>query len=120
MSSKSSTELEITWDSPPLAHWNSEYLSYKIGYKYTSTLENLPGLLKHTLLLNREVGETTGLKYIDLHSSNELTHRFVLGELKKFSSYQVLVQAYNKQGIGPASTPGVATTMEDSKYRQFN
>ncbi len=31
---RSSSALEITWDSPPFSHWNSEYLSYKIGYKY--------------------------------------------------------------------------------------
>ncbi len=31
---KSSTQLEITWEAPSLAHWNSEYLSYKVGYKY--------------------------------------------------------------------------------------
>ena len=29
----SSTELEISWDAPPLAQWNSELLNYKIGYK---------------------------------------------------------------------------------------
>ena len=31
---KSSTQLEITWEAPTLAHWNSEHLSYKVGYKY--------------------------------------------------------------------------------------
>ena len=30
----SSTALEITWDAPPFSHWNSELLSYKIGYKW--------------------------------------------------------------------------------------
>ena len=30
---KSSTELEAIWEAPPIAHWNSEMLSYKIGYK---------------------------------------------------------------------------------------
>ena len=29
----SSTELEVSWDAPPLAQWNSELLNYKIGYK---------------------------------------------------------------------------------------
>lgn len=93
LSPKSSTQLEITWEAPPLPHWNSELLSYKIGYK--------------------EVGETTGFDYIDLHPSSELEHRFLLQPLKKFTSYQVIVQPYNKQGIGPASNAAVATTMED-------
>ena len=38
---RSSTSLEVTWDSPPFSHWNSELLSFKIGYKcaiyYAST-----------------------------------------------------------------------------------
>ena len=33
VSPKSSTQLEITWEAPPLSHWNSEHLSYKVGYK---------------------------------------------------------------------------------------
>ena len=31
---KSSTQLEITWEAPTLVDWNSEHLSYKVGYKY--------------------------------------------------------------------------------------
>ena len=34
MAPKSSTQLEMTWEAPTLAHWNSEHLSYKVGYKY--------------------------------------------------------------------------------------
>lgn len=30
---KSSTELEVEWNAPPFAQWNSELLTYKIGYK---------------------------------------------------------------------------------------
>ena len=33
---KSSTQLEITWEAPSLVHWNSEHLSYKVGYKYVN------------------------------------------------------------------------------------
>ena len=32
--SKTSTELELSWDAPPMMHWNSERLSYKVGYRY--------------------------------------------------------------------------------------
>jgi len=31
--SKTSTELELSWDAPPMIHWNSERLSYKVGYR---------------------------------------------------------------------------------------
>lgn len=64
----------------------------------------------------RKVGETGSLTAIDLHPSNEVTHRFVLQGLQKFTSYQVEVQAYNKQGLGPASDASVATTMEDGRH----
>lgn len=63
----------------------------------------------------RPVGETASFTSLDLHPSNALTHRFVLQGLDKFTSYQVVVQAYNKQGLGPASTAAVATTTEDGK-----
>lgn len=63
----------------------------------------------------REVGETTGFTYIDLHPSNELAHRFVLQTLEKFTSYQIVIQAYNQQGLGPASEASLATTLEDGK-----
>ena len=32
--SKTSTELELSWDAPPMTHWNSERLGYKVGYRY--------------------------------------------------------------------------------------
>ena len=62
------------------------------------------------------MGETNGFSYIDLHPSNELTQRFVLQSLHKFTSYQISIQAYNQQGIGPSSATAVATTMEDGEY----
>merc|ERR550539_720825 len=36
------------------------------------------------------------------------------GVLKKYTSYQISVTPYNKQGLGPASSSVVATTMEDA------
>ena len=38
-----------------------------------------------------------------------------LHSLKKFTTYQIIVQAYNKEGVGPASNTLVATTMEDGE-----
>ena len=76
--------------------------------------------------------------YINLQPSNSLSERFVLGGrlslrnqeglndmtdffhqddgvLRKYTSYQISVTPYNKQGMGPASSSVVATTMEDGK-----
>ena len=72
-------------------------------------------LICHFYSMFRPVGEKASFTSLDLHPSNALTHRFVLQGLDKFTSYQVVVQAYNKQGLGPASTAAVATTTEDGK-----
>ena len=37
------------------------------------------------------------------------------GVLRKYTSYQLSVTPYNKQGVGPSSSSVVATTMEDGK-----
>ena len=81
------------------------------------------------------------MAYINLQPSNSLSERFVLGghfnlkmqglgmtdmsdfsprqdpvtSLRKYTSYQISVTPYNKQGTGPASSSVVASTMEDGK-----
>ena len=82
------------------------------------------------------------MSYINLRPSNSLSERFVLGGrlnfrkqdglndmseffqreegvLKKYTSYQISVTPYNKQGLGPASSSVVATTMEDGKIQFY-
>ena len=81
-----------------------------------SSIFKILSVFPHFFKKNREVGETNGFSYIDLHPSNELTQRFVLQSLHKFTSYQISIQAYNQQGIGPSSATAVATTMEDGEY----
>ena len=64
----------------------------------------------------REVGETGGFEYVDnSHPSHEVSAKMTLHSLKKFTTYQIIVQAYNREGVGPASNTLVATTMEDGK-----
>ena len=80
--------------------------------------------------------------FISMQPSNSLSERFVLGGrmnfrkqdglndiseffqreegvLKKYTSYQISVTPYNKQGLGPASSSVVATTMEDGKIHFY-
>ncbi len=66
----------------------------------------------------REVGETGGFEYVDnSHPSHEVSAKMTLHSLKKFTTYQIIVQAYNREGVGPASNTLVATTMEDGKIK---
>ena len=70
------------------------------------------------MIVFREVGETGGFDYVDNnHPSHELSAKMTLHSLKKFTTYQIIVQAYNKEGVGPASNTLVATTTEDGKNK---
>ena len=97
--------------------------------------------MKYNIFQFREVGRTGEMAYINLQPSNSLSERFVLGghfnlkmqglgmtdmsdfsprqdpvtSLRKYTSYQISVTPYNKQGTGPASSSVVASTMEDGK-----
>ena len=56
---------------------------------------------------------------MELHASSDSSHVFVLGGLKKFTAYQVILQAVNSMGEGPVSTSMVATTLEDGELRNL-
>jgi len=45
--------------------------------------------------------------------SGEATGDFRLGGLSKYTQYEVIVQAFNARGDGPASAPVSAQTLED-------
>ena len=80
------------------------------------------------------------MSYINTAPSNGLSERFILGGqygggyatadsdfptkgngvLKKFTSYQLTVTPYNKQGTGVSSNAVVATTLEDGKTLKWN
>jgi hypothetical protein len=45
--------------------------------------------------LHREVGETGGFEYVDnSHPSDEMSAKMTLHTLKKFTTYQIVVQVY--------------------------
>ena len=69
----------------------------------------------------REVGETGGYEHVDnSHPSHEVSAKMTLHNLRKFTTYQIIVQAYNKEGVGPTSNTLVATTMEDGEKFAIN
>lgn len=81
----SQTSLRVTWKAPQRNEWNGEILGYYVGYKLSSA---------NTSYYFEEVKYSMeeGKEY-----SLELTN------LKTYTQYSVMIQAYNKVGAGPMS-----------------
>ncbi|CAH1965461.1 unnamed protein product [Acanthoscelides obtectus] len=96
---KSSTELVVTWEPPPRDTWNGNLLGYHVGYrKYTDHDSNT-------------VDDNYIFKTVEVrpHYGGEA----ILQALEKFTTYSIIVQAYNSRGSGPGSEPVTARTLED-------
>ncbi|GAB6021002.1 Down syndrome cell adhesion molecule-like protein 1 [Chamberlinius hualienensis] len=85
---------KVTWKAPDEKTWNGKVLGYNIGYKEVDSEK--PFLFK-TLV-------TT-----DPNSNELLVH---IGDLKQFTKYAVIVQAYNSKGKGPQTEEIIAMTSE--------
>ncbi|KAJ8960259.1 hypothetical protein NQ318_003984 [Aromia moschata] len=97
---KSSTELVVTWEPPPRETWNGNLLGYHVGYQEYSGDEG-NGVPQSYVFKSVEVRP---------HYGGEAT----LQGLLKFTTYSIIVQAYNSRGSGPASEPVTARTLEDA------
>ncbi|XP_072378394.1 cell adhesion molecule Dscam1-like [Diabrotica undecimpunctata] len=97
---KSSTEIVVTWEPPARESWNGNLLGYHVGYQeYTNDDSN--NIAQNYIFKSVEVRP---------HFGGEAT----LQGLAKFTTYNIVVQAYNSRGSGPASEPVTARTLEDS------
>ncbi|XP_031846326.1 cell adhesion molecule Dscam2 isoform X2 [Nomia melanderi] len=103
----SSTEFNVTWDPPDHDLWNGEILGYHIGYK------------EHRLAADQYTYRTverpisTASVALGLARPSMPGRQYQLTNLKKFTRYNVVVQAYNALGQGPTTPEVVATTLED-------
>ncbi|XP_049816620.1 Down syndrome cell adhesion molecule-like protein Dscam2 [Schistocerca nitens] len=101
---RSSTELFVTWEPPLREHWNGNLLGYYVGYQEQPSFipsSPSPSPTSHNYSLKTvEVGTQYG---------GEAT----LQGLSKFTTYTIIVQAYNSRGAGPASDPITVKTLED-------
>ncbi|XP_017765729.1 PREDICTED: Down syndrome cell adhesion molecule-like protein Dscam2 [Eufriesea mexicana] len=103
----SSTEFNVTWDPPDHDLWNGEILGYHIGYK------------EHRLAADQYTYRTverrisTASVALGLARTSMPGRQYQLTNLKKFTRYSVVVQAYNVLGQGPMTPEVVATTLED-------
>ncbi|XP_043801206.1 Down syndrome cell adhesion molecule-like protein Dscam2 isoform X3 [Apis laboriosa] len=102
-----STEFNVTWDPPDHDLWNGEILGYHIGYK-----EHRLGSDQYTYrTVERRI--STASVALGLARMSMPGTQYQLTNLKKFTRYSVVVQAYNVLGQGPMTPEVVATTLED-------
>ncbi|XP_025834469.1 Down syndrome cell adhesion molecule-like protein Dscam2 isoform X32 [Agrilus planipennis] len=86
--------LKVFWKPPPRSEWNGEILGYYVGYKPASS--DKPFLFE-TVEFSREEGKE---------------HHLQITNLKTYTQYSIVVQAFNKVGAGPMSEEIKAYTAE--------
>lgn len=105
---RSSTELFVTWEPPLREHWNGNLLGYYVGYQeqvMDTTFSSPPSTTTHNYSFKTvEVGTQYG---------GEAT----LQGLVKYTTYTIVVQAYNSRGAGPSSEPITVKTLEDGNIK---
>ncbi|XP_039305921.1 Down syndrome cell adhesion molecule-like protein Dscam2 isoform X4 [Solenopsis invicta] len=103
----SSTEFNVTWDPPDHDLWNGEILGYHVGYK-----EHRLGAEQYTYkTVERRI--STASVALGLARTSMPGRQHHLTNLKKFTRYSVVVQAFNALGPGPMTQEFVASTLED-------
>ncbi|XP_067203911.1 cell adhesion molecule Dscam2-like isoform X2 [Linepithema humile] len=101
----SSTEFNVTWDPPDHDLWNGEILGYHVGYKEHR--------LEQYTYKTVERRISTASVALGLARTSMPGRQHHLTNLKKFTRYSVVVQAFNALGPGPMTQEVVASTLED-------
>ncbi|XP_028982374.1 Down syndrome cell adhesion molecule-like protein Dscam2 [Diachasma alloeum] len=86
--------LKVTWKPPPREDWNGEILGYYVGYRLSSSEK--PYMFE-TVEFSKEDGKE---------------HHLQIMNLKTYTQYSVVVQAFNKVGSGPMTEERRAHTAE--------
>ncbi|XP_043509537.1 Down syndrome cell adhesion molecule-like protein Dscam2 isoform X10 [Frieseomelitta varia] len=76
--------LKVTWKPPPREDWNGEILGYYVGYKLSSSSDYI-------------------YETVDFSKEDGKEHHLQIMNLKTYTQYSVVVQAFNKVGSGPIS-----------------
>ncbi|XP_065168013.1 cell adhesion molecule Dscam1 isoform X4 [Atheta coriaria] len=97
---KTSSELTVTWEPPSRDTWHGNLLGYHVGFQLAVKDSNDRGAQSYTF------------KSVEVrpHFGGEA----LLQGLKKYATYNIIVQAYNSRGSGPASEQVSARTLEDA------
>lgn len=105
---KSSTEISVSWKEPPQDLWNGKLLGYYVGYReHAADYQTSRSPLSTTPVNNYN------FQTVDADAENG--KEILIKRLDKFTTYSVIVQAFNSRGPGPASPPTVVRTKEDGK-----
>ncbi|KAL1498145.1 hypothetical protein ABEB36_008993 [Hypothenemus hampei] len=88
--------LIVYWKPPLRDHWNGDIIGYYVGHKQSSTSEK-PYLFETVEFPREEEGKERHLK---------------ITNLKTYTQYSLVVQAFNKVGPGPTSEEYKANTAE--------
>lgn len=107
---QSSTELLISWEPPVREQWNGNILGYYVGFRERSVGSEPSSA---PLFSPSLAPSTSSYSFKTVEASSGA--RVVLANLAKFTSYNIVVQAFNSRGAGPASEPVAARTMEDGE-----
>ncbi|XP_055593969.1 cell adhesion molecule Dscam2 isoform X18 [Uranotaenia lowii] len=81
------TTLRVSWKAPPRAEWNGDILGYYVGFKQTS---HNSSYIYETVNYSLEGGEGK-------------EHSLEINNLKTYTQYTIVIQAFNKVGAGPMS-----------------
>ncbi|CRL05045.1 CLUMA_CG018077, isoform A [Clunio marinus] len=92
----SQTSLKVRWKAPAREDWNSKYILYNVVYKETSSDKNFEFYVKDHIP----------------HSNANTEQTFLIENLKTFTQYSVVVQAFNIIGEGPLSNVETKYTAE--------
>lgn len=79
------TALRVTWKPPQRSEWHGEILGYYVGFKQTNTNSSF-------------IYET-----VNYLTEDGKEHNLELNNLKTYTQYSVVIQAFNKVGAGPMS-----------------
>nr|XP_029721390.1 LOW QUALITY PROTEIN: Down syndrome cell adhesion molecule-like protein Dscam2 [Aedes albopictus] len=79
--------LRVSWKAPPRAEWNGDILGYYVGFKQTSQNSSY-------------IYETVNYS---LEAAKGKEHSLEINNLKTYTQYSIVIQAFNKVGAGPMS-----------------
>ncbi|XP_035901257.1 Down syndrome cell adhesion molecule-like protein Dscam2 isoform X41 [Anopheles stephensi] len=79
--------LRVSWKAPPRAEWNGDILGYYVGYKQSSV---------NTLYVYETVNYSP-------EGGEGKEHSLEINNLKTYTQYSIVIQAFNKVGAGPMS-----------------